>query len=175
MRAVCGVLVCVRSRDPPRRRAAIQECLGGGARLRGAAARFLCGPSVTNCCRGAKNFAAAAAQRARAPQRRSRGCAEAALRSRRVRAPPVGSKRHKVLFESQGLYHARASCKGAGFAVRAQRGTFGGSVRSLQVSGAPRCAFKSFSVCFEQFASDGVCRGCVKGSPDRTLAGALGP
>jgi len=42
-----------------------------------------------------KEFAAAAARRARASQRRSRGCADAALRSRRARAPPVGSKSTK--------------------------------------------------------------------------------
>ena len=46
--------------------------------------------------------------RASVRSRRPRGCAEAALRSRRVRAPPVGSKSHKVRFESQGLYHTRA-------------------------------------------------------------------
>ena len=63
-----------------------------------------------------KNLRRGGAARAGGAPLRLRGCAEAALRPRRARAPPVGSKRHKVLFESQGLCSARASRAGAALA-----------------------------------------------------------
>ena len=104
---MCGVLVCVRSRDPPRRDPRGLGRRWPAARRRGTVS--VCA-FLTNCRRGAKNLRRGGAARAGGAPLRLRGCAEAALRSRRVRASPVGSKRHKVLFESQGLYHARASC-----------------------------------------------------------------
>ena len=105
LRTASGEGCCVGRLGVCGARAGVGHARGGqevaAQRLRGAAVAFLCTqffgkPTIAE-------IAAAAARRARAPQRRSRGCADAALRSPRARAPPVGSKSHKVRFESQGL------------------------------------------------------------------------
>ena len=130
------------------RRAAISEGLGGGGRLRGAAARFLRTPSVTNC-RRTTSFGGTAARSARAHCQRAPGAARpprwrAGARARR----PPAAKRPSVRCGSKRLWRGRASCASAAFAPGVLGGVLACCVRTLQVSGTPRCAFKSFSVCF---------------------------